>query len=154
MISLSATKVLIMKRISKSILLAGVAAVVLATGCAGPEQKLGRGMRNVTEFARLGEMRHSMEQTALWEGPEQSYTTGFIRGFNQSVKRTAVGVYEIVTFPIPSYDPVGVKDEVNYPENYTPSLVSDSTYAADSDVGFSGGDTLPIVGSRFRVFDY
>jgi len=32
--------------------------------------------------------------------------------------------------------------------------VSDSTYAADSDLGFSGGDMLPIVGSRFRVFDY
>jgi len=143
-----------MMRISKSILLAGVAAVVLATGCAGPEQKLGRGMRNVTEFARLGEIRRSMEQTAIWETPERSYTTGFIQGFNQSVKRTAIGVYEIVTFPIPNYDAVGVEDEVVYPENYRPNLLSDTTYAADSDLGFSGGDMFPVVGSRFRVFDY
>ena len=141
-------------RISKSILLAGVTAMVLASGCAGPEQKLGRGVRNMTEFARLGEIRHSMEQTAIWESPERSYTTGFIKGFNNSVKRTAVGLYEVVTFPIPSYDPVSVTDEVIYPENYRPNLLSDSTYAADSDVGFSGGDMLPIVGSRFRVFDY
>ena len=141
-------------RISKSILLAGVTAMVLVSGCAGPEQKLGRGVRNMTEFSRLGEIRNSMEQTALWESPERSYTTGFIKGFNQSVKRTAIGVYEVVTFPFPNYEPVGVNDEVIYPENYRPNLLSDSTYAADSDVGFSGGDMLPILGSRFRVFDY
>ena len=47
----------------------------------------------MTEFTRLGEIRRSMEQTAIWESPERSYTTGFIKGFNQSVKRTAVGVY-------------------------------------------------------------
>jgi putative exosortase-associated protein (TIGR04073 family) len=143
-----------MMRISKSILLAAIAVVVLATGCAGPEQKLGRGLRNATEFTRLGEIRRSMEQTAIWETPERSYTTGFIEGFNKSVKRTAVGVYEIVTFPIPGYDPVGVDDSVVYPENYRPNLLSDTTYAADSDLGFSGGDMLPILGSRFRVFDY
>ncbi len=141
-------------RISKSILLAAVTAMVLVSGCAGPEQKLGRGVRNMTEFTRLGEIRHSMEQTALWESPERSYTTGFIKGFNNSVKRTAVGVYEVVTFPIPSYEPVGVDDSVVYPENYRPHLLSDSTYAADSDLGFSGGDAFPVVGSRFRVFDY
>jgi putative exosortase-associated protein (TIGR04073 family) len=107
-----------MMRISKSILLAGVTAMVLVSGCAGPEQKLGRGVRNMTEFSRLGEIRNSMEQTALWESPERSYTTGFIKGFNQSVKRTAIGVYEVVTFPFPNYEPVGVTDEVIYPENY------------------------------------
>ncbi len=143
-----------MMRISKSILLAAVTAMVLVSGCAGPSEKLGRGVRNMTEFTRLGEIRHSTEQTASWESPERSYTTGFIKGFNQSVKRTAVGVYEVVTFPIPGYDPVSVTDDVIYPENYRPNLLSDSTYAADSAVGFSGGDVVPVLGSRFRVFDY
>src|SRR3954462_6659177 len=80
----------------------------LATGCAGPEKKFSRGINNVTEFARLGEIRRSMEQTALWEGPEAAYTTGFFHGVNRSLARTAVGAFEIVTFPIPlpNYDPI------------------------------------------------
>lgn len=71
-------------------------------GCAGPERKLGRGLANVTEFARFGEMSRSIEQTALWEGPERAYTTGVVRGFNRSLARTAIGAFEIVTFPIPT----------------------------------------------------
>src|SRR6478609_3946999 len=53
---------------------------IFSSGCAGPEQKFGRGVNNVTEFARMGEIRRSMEQTALWDSPEQAYTLGFMRG--------------------------------------------------------------------------
>ncbi len=88
-------------RISKLLALVGLA--FLAAGCAGPEKKLGRGLLNVTEFARGGEIRRSMEQTYLWENSDSAYTTGFIRGFNRSVARTAIGIYEVVTFPFPSY---------------------------------------------------
>lgn len=42
-------------------------AAVLSFGCANTEQKLGRGFSNVTEFARLGEMRREVEQTGLFE---------------------------------------------------------------------------------------
>jgi putative exosortase-associated protein (TIGR04073 family) len=148
-----------MLNFSKSVSLAAIALAVMVVGCAGPEQKLGRGMRNATEVVRLGELRRSMEQTAIWESPERSYTTGLIQGVNQTVKRTAVGLYEIVTFPVPDhglgdYSPAMVSDEVVYPDNFTPNLLSDSTYATDTALGFSGGDALPIVGSRFRVFDY
>ena len=72
------------KLISSTVAILAIA--VFATGCAGPEEKLGRGISNVTELARMGEIRRSMEQTALWEGADKAYTTGVIRGFNKSTK--------------------------------------------------------------------
>lgn len=149
----------------------------LFVGCAGPEDKLGRGLRNSTEFFRGGEIRRSLEQTALWEGADVGYTTGFIRGFNRSVARTAIGLYEVITFPAPPYGPLlapqydlypdesvrtktypygGMVLEVNppYPANYYPKLMTDSLFDTDSALGFSGGDVFPKVpGSRFRIFD-
>src|SRR5712664_1118477 len=89
-------------RISQ-IFTAAALALTLA-GCAGPEQKLGRGINNLTEFVRGGEIRRSMEQTALWDGTDAAYTTGFIRGFNRSVARTFVGAIEVLTFPVPPYE--------------------------------------------------
>ena len=78
----------------------GVAALVavLSVGCAGPENKLGRGIRNFSEFTRMGEFSRSVEQTALWDGPQHAYTTGVIRGLSRTVARTAIGFAEIVTF--------------------------------------------------------
>src|SRR5262245_7143062 len=96
------------------------AAALLLGGCAGPEQKFGRGLNNATEFARLGEIRRSVEQTGIWEGPEAAYTTGFIRGLNRSLVRTGVGIYEIVTFPFPSYDPIYLPENPVYPDSYRP----------------------------------
>lgn len=157
--------------------LAVAGAVLLACGCAGPERKLGRGILNTTEFLRGGEIRRSVEQTALWENPDSAYTTGFFRGVNRSFVRTAVGIYEIATFPFPSYDPVltstnriypdySVRNKTypfggmvltefpTYPDSYAPGLIEDSTFATDSSLGFSGGDVAPMIpGSRFRVFD-
>jgi putative exosortase-associated protein (TIGR04073 family) len=148
-----------------SIILLAVVGVgaFLAGGCASPpggfgfEQKFGRGLRNVTEFARLGEIRRSMEQTALMDGPNVGYTTGFIKGFNRSLVRTGVGVYELVTAPFPSYDPVFTDYmTVNpvYPASYVPHLVAGPTFGPDVSLGFSGGDVAPFIpGSRFRIFD-
>ena len=85
------------------------------------------------------------------------YTTGFIRGFNRSLVRTGVGIYELVTAPFPSYDPVFTDYmTVNpvYPASYTPHLVAGPTFGPDASLGFSGGDVAPFVpGSRFRIFD-
>ena len=134
---------------------ATLAIASFATGCAGPEQKLGRGIGNVTEFARLGEIRRSMEQTALWEGTDKAYTTGVIRGVNRSLARTGVGLYEIVTFPFPTYDAIFLPTEPVYPDSYTPNFIADPTFGPDAALGFSGGDIAPMIpGSRFRVFDY
>lgn len=132
-------------------------AAVFISGCAGPEEKLGLGMRNTFEFARLGEMRRSIEQTAIFESPGDAYTTGMVRGLDRSIGRTAMGVYQIATFPIPPYHPLLTRTyspEPVFPENYKPSLLSDSMFDTDTYMGYSGGDVAPwLIGSRFKVFD-
>ncbi len=130
---------------------------LFATGCANMERKFGRGMANSLEIVRGGEMRRSIEQTALFGSPDAAYTTGFIRGVNRSLARTGIGLYEMVTAPLPPYDPVFASylaPEPVYPDNYKPDIVEDSMFATDTNLGFSGGDVAPIVpGSRFRIFD-
>src|ERR1035441_575248 len=122
-------------------------AAVLTSGCR---------RSNMAEFARLGEIRRSIEQTALFEQPGGHYTTGFIRGFDRSVVRTGVGIYEVVTAPFPPYDPVFtdyISPNCVYPDNYRPDILDDSLFATDSDMGFSGIDIAPwIPGSRFKIF--
>ena len=134
-----------------------VLAAGLAGGCANPERKFGRGMNNLHELVRHGELRRSIEQTALFYGPEVGYTTGFISGLNRTLARAGIGVYELVTFPFPPYDPVFtdyLTPNPVYPDNYTPTLLEDSMFATDTNLGFSGGDVLPwLPGSRYRIFD-
>ena len=135
-----------------AVLVAGL----LATGCAGPERKLGRGLNNTNEIIRLGEMRRTVEQASLFE-PESRYTTSWVKGFNRSLARTGIGLYEIVTCPIPSYEPIATRHfnpHPVYPDSYRPHLVEDSLFATDTAIGFSGGDIAPwFPGSRFRVFE-
>jgi putative exosortase-associated protein (TIGR04073 family) len=151
-------------RISIPLLGSLAVAALFSAGCAGPEEKLGRGINNVTEFARLGEIRRSMEETALWGNTDTAYTTGFIHGFDRSVVRTVVGAFEIVTFPFPSYAPYlrpdnewfpGMAVNPVYPESYKPHFIADPSFGPDAIIGFSGGDIAPMIpGSRFRIFDY
>lgn len=144
---------------SKSLSLLALAATLglLATGCANTEAKFGRGMNNLSEPLRLGEMRRSMEQTAIFDSPDSAYGVGFIRGVNRTLARTGVGLYEVVTAPFPPYDPVWTSylaPEPVYPDSYKPTLVEDSAFATDTNIGFSGGDVIPFIpGSRFRIFD-
>jgi putative exosortase-associated protein (TIGR04073 family) len=131
----------------------------LVAGCAGPEQKLGRGMNNLGEFARGGEMRRSFEQTAVFGSPDQSYTTGLFHGFNRSMERTFAGAYEVLTFPIANhkpgnYGPILRPSDPVYPDSYKPNWLSDAILNPDTNLGFAGGDIAPIIpGSRFHVFD-
>jgi len=140
-----------------SLLAAVVVAGTLTSGCANTEKKFGRGMSNLVEPVRLGELRRTMEQTALFAGPDAAYTTGFIKGLNRTLARTGIGIYEIVTAPFPPYDPVAtsyLSPGPVYPDSYTPNIVEDSTFSTDANLGYSGGDVMPIVpGSRFRIFD-
>jgi putative exosortase-associated protein (TIGR04073 family) len=140
-----------------SILAVAAIAALFTSGCAGPEEKLGRGMRNSFEIVRMGEMRSTIEQTAVFDSPEAGFTTGVVRGFDRSMARTGVGIYEMVTAPLPPYGPVFTKylaPEPVYPESYKPNLLSDSMFDTDTYTGFSGGDVAPwFPGSRFRVFD-
>jgi putative exosortase-associated protein (TIGR04073 family) len=142
-----------------SVLLPVVVLSCLVAGCAGPEQKLGRGVDNLGEFARGGEMRRSFEQMAVFGSPDQSYTTGLFRGFNKSMERTFAGAYEVLTFPIPNhaagdYGPILHPADPVYPDSYKPNWLSDSITSPDTSLGFAGGDIAPIIpGSRFHVFD-
>ncbi len=143
---------------NKFLLLALTAvSAAMVSGCANTQQKLGRGLNNMFEVVRWGEARRSIEQAALFESPDRSYTTGFVTGISRTLARTGIGVYEVVTCPFPSYDPVLTdyySAEPVYPDNYTPNLLEDSTFATDTNLGFSGGDVHPLVpGSRFRIFD-
>ena len=132
-------------------------AAVFTSGCAGPEQKLGRGMSNTFEIVRAGEMRRSIEQTAVFESPSVGYTAGAVRGLNRTLARTGLGLYEIVTSPFPPYHPIWtsyLSPGPVYPESYKPGLISDSTFDTDTYTGFTGGEVAPFVpGSRFRIFD-
>ena len=140
-----------------SFLAVAALAALFTSGCAGPENKLGLGMRNTFEIVRMGEMRRTIEQTAIFDSPEAGFTTGVVRGFDRSLARTGMGVYEIATFPLPPYGPVFTKyfaPEPIYPESYKPGLLSDGMLDTDTYTGFSGGDVAPwFPGSRFKVFD-
>jgi putative exosortase-associated protein (TIGR04073 family) len=137
-----------------------IAVAGLVAGCAGPEQKLGRGMNNLVEFARMGELRRSMEQAAIFDTPGYGgITTGIIHGIDRSFARTGVGLYEVLTFPIPNnfrgeYTPLILPADPVYPDSYKPDWIADSMLEPDGSLGFAGGDIAPYLpGSRFHVFD-
>jgi putative exosortase-associated protein (TIGR04073 family) len=153
-------------------LFAAIAAAAGLTGCQGPEEKLGRGLDNTLEVARWGDMRQSVEQNAVFSAPDVTYTYGLVHGFDQSLKRIGLGVWETATFLIPNYSfddsrwnygPIlthvsqyvdGVPANPQYPDSYRPGLISGSTFDTDTYTGFSGGDVAPFIpGSRFQIFD-
>lgn len=132
----------------------------LFTGCAGPEQKLGRGIRNTSEIVRWSSMQRSVEQASLFDSAEQGQTDGVVKGFSQTIARTGMGLIDIITFPIPlpSYSAWGtnaVPAAVQWPDSYKPGLRAAQALQTDDRLGFAGGTILPWVpGNRFRIFDY
>ena len=134
-------------------------AALFTSGCAGPEQKLGRGMSNLYEIVRMGEMRRSIEQTAVFESPDTGYTVGAMRGLDRTLARTGVGVFEIVTFPLPPYDPMFtsyLKPDPVYPESYKPGLISDAMFDTDTYTGFTAAmsrRSFPAAGSTCSTID-
>lgn len=134
------------------------AAAIFTSGCAGPEEKMGRGLRNTGEIVRLGDARATVEQTSVWNGPLDGATTGVIRGVDRQLERTGLGLVEIITAPFPPYHPIFTKyvpPEPGSPDNYVPGLPDDPSFATDTYTGFSGGEeAMFIPGSRFDVFDH
>jgi len=159
-------------RIALSVL--SVVAVVALTGCAGPENKFGRGINNLTEIVRGGEMHRAIEQSSLWDGSSAG-PTGFARGFTRTMTRTGIGIFEVVTFPLPPYRPLlaskgplypdpsvktrkapwgglELSESPVFPDSYKPGWRSGSIFDTDSAFGFSGGDVAPRApGSRFNI---
>ncbi|MEA3489684.1 MAG: exosortase system-associated protein, TIGR04073 family [Candidatus Omnitrophota bacterium] len=86
------------------ILIISVAAPVYANG---PIKKLGRGVANVVTcpFELPKGMGDAKEDKGIFAG----LTWGIFEGTVNVVKRAVVGVYEIVTFPLPvpgDYEPI------------------------------------------------
>src|SRR5438270_39251 len=100
---------------------------LLVVGCAGPERKLGRGLNNMTELLRGGEVRRSFEQTAIFGNTDTAYTTAVIHGMNRAFCRTGVGIWEVLTAPIPNhmhpkdYGPIIRPENPVYPDSYKPN---------------------------------
>jgi putative exosortase-associated protein (TIGR04073 family) len=140
-----------------SLLAALAVAVALSAGCAGPEEKFGRGLSNTWEFARGGEFEYSIEQAGMFDGYDAGMTYGVVHGIDRTFARTGMGIYEVVTAPIPPYGPVMtnyVSAKPVYPDSYQPYHYSDRIFDTDRETGFSGGDVFPFLpGGRFRVFD-
>ena len=132
---------------------------LLVSGCAGPEEKLGRGVNNLTEITRLGELRRSIEQTSVLDNRDLAYTTGLFHGIDLTAARTAAGFYEVATFPFPNrkpenFGPVFYPENPVSPDSYKPNWYSDQMTSPDTALGFGGGDIAPFVpGSRFHIFD-
>lgn len=145
-------------RIANNFLAALALAALFTAGCSGPEQKLGRGINNTLEVVRMGELQRSVEQATLFDSPGVGYTYGVVRGIDRTLVRTGVGVYEIVTAPIPSYDPVltsYLSPTPAMPDSSRPGLPNDPLFETDTFTGFSGGLEAPFMpGSKFSVFDY
>lgn len=144
-----------MRNVNHFLAVAALAALFTA-GCAGPEQKMGRGVSNLTSIVNLGEINRGVEQSAILGTPGPGYAAGFFHGLNQTLARTGMGLYEIVTAPFPPYQPVLTKyvsPTQGYPDSYKPGLIDSPTFQTDTYYGFSGGDVAPFVpGSRFAVF--
>jgi len=145
-----------------SLLGATLLVAVLVSGCAGPEQKLGRGLSNLYEPIRLADMQRSIEQSTVYSSGYPSTATGFVGGLGKTFARFGVGFYEIVTAPFPNhkdgdFGPVCTNyltPKPGYPDSYKPGLPDSSIFATDTSIGFSGGDIAPFIpGNRFRVFD-
>src|ERR1700678_3805112 len=115
---------------NKSLILGSIAmAALLAAGCAGPEEKMGRGLSNMTEIVRGGEFDRSVEQNGLFDGTDTGIATGVVKGFDRVVARTGLGVYEVVTAPLPPYHPIWtdyLSPKPQHPDDYTPREWSDS----------------------------
>ncbi len=130
---------------------------LLAVGCAGPEQKLGRGFSNTAEIVRGGEFERSVEQGEFFGGIDNGFSTGIVGGVNRTFARTGLGLYEVVTFPLPPYGPIWTSylpARPQHPDSYVPRSWSIGVTDTDHYLGFSGGDVAPwFFGSRFRVFD-
>ena len=128
-------------------------AALLATGCASAEKKLGRGINNISEPFRLGEMQRSFEKSYLEDGGDAALGHGFVRGVNRTVCRTAVGAFEILTFPIPSEPYIRPVKPV-YPDSYKPRVIDMPNLQTSTHIGFDGADIAPFIpGSRFHIFD-
>lgn len=81
--------------------IAGVDGTVTADGAPGPWKKAGRGLSNVT-LGFVVEWPKTVAHESETHGPAFGLTVGLIKGIGLGVGRTLLGVYELLTFPLPN----------------------------------------------------
>jgi putative exosortase-associated protein (TIGR04073 family) len=96
-----------MKKLLLTLLLAAVALPAFADiqdppmNDQGPTRKLGRGIANIlygsTEFSQSITLMNERE------GNSAAASYGIVRGVSRTVFRFGIGIYEVVTFPFPTY---------------------------------------------------
>jgi len=101
-----------------------VSTVLAASGCGscdtakadvcndGAWKKLGRGMCNMITFPF--ELPNQISRTNITDGPMAGWTYGLVKGIGMTVFRAGVGVYEVLSFPVPC--PEGYKPILTEPE--------------------------------------
>jgi len=70
----------------------GFSVTLFTAGCAGPEQKLVAAWETLVEIVRMGELRRSVEQTAVLDSPGAGYTAGLVRGIDLRWRARAMGL--------------------------------------------------------------
>lgn len=128
--------------------LAVVGLVPLLTGCNSMQRKLSRGLTNLTEPLRLGELQRSSEQNAISVDSVPSY--GFVHGVTRTLARTTVGAFEVVTFPIPT-DPIIYPVSPVFPDSQQREQMGHAGVGSDQFLGFQDSAVLPMFpGSEFN----
>lgn len=100
---------------AKRIVASGLIFLILVTFttaayCDNPIKKLGRGICNMLTFPLEMYLQPSRVNTS--DGPMAGITYGVLQGIAMTGLRALVGVYEVVTFPIP------------FPKDYGPILTN------------------------------
>ncbi len=107
----------------KKYFLIGLIIVLFAVGfatpgyCDGPLKKLGRGICNFATFPF--EMFLQPSRVNNTDGPAAALSWGILKGVGMSFERLGVGLYEILTFPIPvpkDYAPIMTDPEFFFEE--------------------------------------
>ena len=97
----------------------------------GAATKLGRGAVNVV--TGWVEIPKRIYETSIMQGTAAGWTWGLLRGVGHGFVRTAAGVYEVVTFPVPQppdYAPV-IQPEYVFVDEMALPPASTSTAASD-----------------------
>lgn len=106
-----------MKRIVSCALIIVLTFSFLAPAQADAMRKLGRGLANCVTFPI--EIPEQVKRTNYSDGPMAALTYGFIKGLAMMCTRLVVGVYEVVTFPVPvpkDYQPILTDPEFFFEE--------------------------------------
>lgn len=85
-----------------------------SSGCGDCLQKLGRGFANCLTF--IMEIPQQISDVNKASGPLAGFTWGIVKGVGMAGLRAGVGIYEVVTFPLPC--PAGYKAILTDPEYF------------------------------------